>query len=46
MRVKARHSLTLLEAEPLKAGAVSLNYDVPRGRGTSDGDAPGAVIEC
>jgi len=42
--VKARHSLTLLTARPLKAGAVSLNYDVPRGRGTSAGDAPGGAI--
>ena len=42
--VQARHSLTLLTARPLKAGAVSLNYDVPRGRGTSAGDAPGGAI--
>jgi dihydrofolate reductase len=42
--VKARHSLTLLTAGPLKAGAVSLNYDVPRGRGTSDSDALSATI--
>jgi dihydrofolate reductase len=41
--VKARHSLTLLTARPLKAGAVSLNYSVPRGRGTSKGDEPGAA---
>jgi dihydrofolate reductase len=42
--VKARHSLTLLGARPVKAGAVSLTYSVPRGRGTSGGEAPGAAI--
>jgi dihydrofolate reductase len=42
--VKTRHSLTLLGARPLKAGAVSLNYSVPRGPGTSDGDAPSGTI--
>ena len=34
--VKERHALTLLEARPLKAGAVWLNYRVPhRRRGTA-----------
>jgi dihydrofolate reductase len=42
--VKERHALTLLKAMPLKAGAVSMRYGVPRGRGTSDGDARGAAI--
>jgi dihydrofolate reductase len=42
--VKARHSLTLLTARALTAGAVSLNYSVPRGRGTSKGDEPDAAI--
>ena len=36
--VNQRHALTLLEARPLKAGAVRLNYRVPsRQRGTDAG---------
>jgi dihydrofolate reductase len=41
--VKKRHALTLLKANPLEAGAVMLSYTVPRGRATSDGDAPGVA---
>jgi dihydrofolate reductase len=42
--VKARHSLTFLTARPLKNGAVSLNYSVPREGGTLDVDARGAAV--